>query len=59
MFQLAPTGSTNPCADVGSTFCGSNATCCNVLTTAAYCVPNICLINQQCIEFVPLDGGTD
>jgi hypothetical protein len=59
MFQLAPTGSTNPCGDVGSSFCGSNATCCNVLQTAAYCVPNVCLINQQCIEFVPLDGGTD
>ena len=59
LFQLAPTGSTNPCGDVGGSFCGSNATCCNVLSTAAYCVPNVCLINQQCIEFVPLDGGTD
>jgi hypothetical protein len=58
MFQLAPTGSTDPCSDVGATFCGSNTTCCNVLAIAAYCVPNICLIDQQCIVFTPLDGGT-
>src|SRR5262249_22304242 len=43
--QPAPTGSTDPCTDVGAGFCGSNATCCNVLTTAAYCVPDVCLIN--------------
>ena len=59
LFQLAATGSTDPCKDVGSNFCGSNATCCNVLQTAAYCVPNVCLINQQCIVFVPADAGTD
>ena len=59
LFQLAQQGSTNPCQDVGASFCGSNTTCCNVLSTAAYCVPNVCLINQQCIEFVPIDAGTD
>jgi len=57
LFQLAPTGSTDPCKDVGQNFCGSNTTCCNVLQTAAYCVPNVCLIDQQCIEFVPVDAG--
>ena len=59
LLQVAPTGSSDPCADAPANFCGSNATCCNVLTTAAYCVPNICLIGGQCIVFTPLDAGTD
>jgi hypothetical protein len=59
LFQLAPTGSTDPCGDTPANFCGDNATCCAVLTTAAYCVPNACLIGGECIVFVPLDGGTD
>jgi len=59
LVQIAPTGSTDPCKDAPADFCGSSATCCNVLTTAAYCVPNVCLIGGQCIEFVPLDAGTD
>ena len=57
--QVAPTGSTDPCASTAANFCGSGATCCNVLNTAAYCVPDICLINQACIIFTPLDAGTD
>ena len=57
--QVAPTGSTDPCADSPANFCGSNATCCNVLTTAAYCVPNICLIDNACIVFVLPDAGVD
>ena len=51
--QFAQTGSTNPCgAPLPADFCGSNATCCNYLTAAAYCVPSICLPDQMCIEFV-------
>jgi len=57
--QPAPTGSTDPCMDVGANFCGSNTTCCAVLNIAAYCVPNVCLIGGQCIVFVPVDAGTD
>jgi len=57
--QVAPTGSTDPCASTAANFCGSGASCCNVLNTAAYCVPDICLINQACIIFTPLDAGTD
>jgi hypothetical protein len=59
MIQVAPIGSTDPCADAPANFCGTNATCCSVLTSAAYCVPNVCLINGQCIVFVPADAGTD
>jgi hypothetical protein len=59
MFQLAQTGSVDPCKDVGMSFCGSGTTCCNALTIAAYCVPNVCLIDNQCIEFIPADAGTD
>jgi hypothetical protein len=59
LLQVAPTGSADPCADAPANFCGSNATCCAVMTTAAYCVPNVCLIGGQCIEFTPPDGGTD
>jgi hypothetical protein len=57
--QLAPIGSTDPCASAGANFCGSNTTCCNAATTAAYCVPNICLIDGVCIEFELPDAGTD
>jgi hypothetical protein len=57
--QPAPTGSTDPCTDVGANFCGSNAMCCAVLNIAAYCVPNVCLIGGQCIVFTPVDAGTD
>jgi hypothetical protein len=59
LFRLAQQGSTDPCQEAGGSFCGSNATCCNVLTTAAYCVPNVCLIENACIVFTPLDAGTD
>jgi hypothetical protein len=59
LFQLAQTGSTDPCKDVGQSFCGSQTTCCNALNIAAYCVPNICLIDNACIEFIPPDAGTD
>jgi hypothetical protein len=57
--QPAPTGSTDPCKDVGAGFCGSSATCCNVINIAAYCVPDVCLIGGQCIVFAPPDAGTD
>jgi hypothetical protein len=57
--QLAQAGSTDPCgAPLDPNFCGSATTCCPYLTTAAYCVPNICLPNGACVEFIPLDGGT-
>jgi hypothetical protein len=59
LFQLAQQGSTNPCAEQPANFCGSNATCCSALTTAAYCVPNVCLPGGQCIDFTPPDAGTD
>ena len=58
--QLANTGSTDPCQDsVPANFCGSSATCCSYLTSAAYCVPDICLPGGQCIVFVPVDAGAD
>jgi hypothetical protein len=57
--QFAQNGSKDPCTDsVPANFCGSGATCCNVLNSAAYCVPNVCLINDACLVFVPADGGT-
>jgi hypothetical protein len=59
LLQLAQIGSINPCAEAPANFCGTNATCCNVLNSAAYCVPDICLIDQACIVFTPLDAGTD
>ena len=59
LLQVASTGSTDPCKDAPANFCGSNASCCAVETTAAYCVPNICLIGGVCIDFSPPDGGAD
>jgi hypothetical protein len=57
--QFAQNGSKDPCMDsVPANFCGSNATCCDVLTSAAYCVPNVCLIGGACLEFVAVDGGS-
>jgi hypothetical protein len=58
--QFAQNGSKDPCKDsVPADYCGTNATCCNVLTSAAYCVPNVCTFaGGTCLEFVPVDGGT-
>jgi hypothetical protein len=55
--QFAQNGSTDPCKDsVPVGYCGSSATCCNYLTSAAYCVPSICLPGNQCLVFDP-DAG--
>ena len=57
--QPAKTGSKVPCMDsVPADYCGSGATCCNVLNEGAYCSPNICLINGGCLIFTVPDGGT-
>ena len=57
--QIAQNGSKDPCADsVPTNYCGSTATCCDVINEAAYCVPNVCLIGGACLVFVPADGGT-
>jgi hypothetical protein len=57
--QPAKNGSTVPCVDsVPADYCGSGATCCNILNAAAYCSPNICLINGGCLVFIGPDGGT-
>jgi hypothetical protein len=54
---LAQNGSTDPCKDsVSPGYCGSNATCCNYLNGAAYCVPTICLPDSMCLVFP--DAGT-
>lgn len=59
LLQPAKNNSVEPCKDtVPADYCGSNATCCNVLNQAAYCVPNMCLINNACLIFVPADAGT-
>ena len=56
---FAQNGSKDPCVDsVPAGYCGSGATCCDVLNEAAYCMPNICLINDACLIFTPADGGT-
>ncbi len=56
--QFAQNGSKVPCTDsVAAGYCGSNATCCNYLNAAAYCVPSICLRDNMCLEFVPVDAG--
>jgi len=59
LLQFAEQGSTDPCKDQGANWCGSNTRCCNVLALAAYCIPNVCLPNGECVEFFPLDAGTD
>jgi hypothetical protein len=57
--QPAKNYSKAPCTDsVPTDYCGSSATCCNILTSYAYCSPNICLINGGCLIFVGPDGGT-
>ena len=58
LLQFAQQGSKDPCLDQGANWCGSNATCCNALTTAAYCIPNVCLPGGECVVFIP-DAGTD
>jgi hypothetical protein len=47
----------SPC-DATKPTCGSNATCCNYMSTAYYCSPNICLPSGSCINFTAADGGT-
>lgn len=48
---FAQVNSTNPCVDsVPAGYCGSNATCCNYLTTAVYCLPSICVPDGVCPE---------
>jgi hypothetical protein len=59
LLQFAAQGSTDPCADQGPNWCGTNTTCCNALAIAAYCIPDVCLPNGACVEFIPPDGGTD
>ncbi|HVZ73639.1 MAG TPA: hypothetical protein VHJ20_14770 [Polyangia bacterium] len=57
--QPAQNGSKDPCKDsVPAGYCGTNATCCDILNAYAYCVPNVCLVGGACLEFVPIDGGT-
>jgi hypothetical protein len=54
LFQLAQTGSQDPCTDsVPANFCGSNATCCSYMTSGAYCVPSICLEGNMCPAVMP------
>jgi len=56
--QFAQNGSKDPCTDsVPADYCGSNAICCNVLTSAAYCVPDECKIGDGCLVFVLVDAG--
>jgi hypothetical protein len=56
---LSPHATNDPCTDsVPANYCGSGVTCCNVLTSGAYCTPNVCLINDACLVFVTADGGT-
>jgi hypothetical protein len=51
---FAQVNSTDPCKDsVPADFCGSSATCCPYMTAAAYCVPSICLPDNQCPVFEP------
>ena len=60
LVQLAQTGATDPCAPpLPADFCGLSATCCAYLTSAAYCVPDICLPGGQCVVFEPVDAGVD
>jgi len=51
---FAQVGSTDPCKDsVPANFCGTNASCCDYLTAAAYCVPSICLAGGMCPVVTP------
>ena len=54
----APNLTTNPdpCA-ANNVSCGSDATCCPYMTTAYYCMPNVCLPGGACIDFTPPPGG--
>jgi hypothetical protein len=55
--QFAQLGSTNPCGPpLTAGYCGTNATCCNYVNTAAYCVPSICLPGNMCLDF-SVDAG--
>ncbi len=56
--QPAQNGSKIPCKDsVPADYCGTDATCCNILNSVAYCVPNVCTFSGACLEFVAADGG--
>jgi len=46
----------SPCA-AATPACGTNAICCDYMTTAYYCSPNICLPGGSCINFSPAGGG--
>jgi hypothetical protein len=59
LVQFAKNGSVDPCKDsVAADYCGDSATCCDILNSAAYCVPNVCLIGGACLVFELADGGT-
>ncbi|HXJ23427.1 MAG TPA: hypothetical protein VMT03_24650 [Polyangia bacterium] len=47
----------DPCSLEPSDICGSGATCCNYLSTAFYCSPNVCLPGGECIQFSAADAG--
>ncbi len=46
----------DPCT-ANSVSCGSETTCCPYMTTAYYCMPNVCLPGGQCIDFTPANPG--
>jgi len=47
----------SPC-NAAAPSCGTGATCCDYMSTAYYCSPNVCLPGGSCINFSAPDSGT-
>jgi len=52
-----PNNPSPPCSTQPAGVCGSGATCCNYMSIAYYCSPNICLPGGACINFSPPDAA--
>ncbi len=46
------TNTPNACDKVATGFCGTNATCCPYMSLGYFCIPNICLPDGACLEFI-------
>jgi hypothetical protein len=51
-----PANTTNACDVVPANTCGSNAQCCPYMNLGYFCIPNVCLPDGECLEFISGPG---
>jgi len=52
----ADTNTANACDNVSGDYCGSGATCCPYMSLGYFCIPNVCLPDGACLEFISGPG---